>query len=33
MSERKYLFLGQKKIIFIRAMHYMRERLFSKIFF
>ena len=26
MSERKYFFLGQKKIIFIRAIHYVRER-------
>ena len=33
MSERKYFFLGQKKIIFIRAMHCVRERLFSKFFF
>jgi len=30
MSERKYFFLGQKKIIFIRVMHNVRERLFSK---
>ena len=32
MSERKYFFLGQKKIIFIGVMHCVRERLFSNFF-
>ena len=33
MSERKYCFIGQKKIIFIGVMRYVRERLFFKPFF
>ena len=33
MSERKYCFLSQKKIIFIGIMCCMRERLFSKFLF
>ena len=33
MSERKYFFLGPKKLIFIGVMHCVRERLFSKFFF
>ena len=35
MSKRKYFFLGQNKIIFIGAMHYVREReiIFHKFFF
>ena len=33
MSKRKYFFLGQKKIIFIRVMHCVWERLFSNFFF
>ena len=33
MSERKYCFLSQKKIIFIGVVCHVRERLFSKCFF
>ena len=33
MSERKYCFLSQKKIIFIGVTCHMRERLFSFSFF
>ena len=33
MSERKYFFLGQKKIIFIGVIHHVRERNCFPIFF